>query len=178
MPNYQNGKIYSIRSHQTDLIYIGSTTQKLANRIGQHKKMYKKYLNGNKSYYTSFKILEYDDAYIELIKLYPCTCKSELDREEGLLIRTMNCVNKCIAGRSAKQYREDNKEKKKQYDRKYYNDNKEKIKKYKQQKIYCECGSVVRIDNLPRHQRSKKHIKFITEKCNDLIDNFNNNIVF
>lgn len=163
MPNYQNGKIYSIRSHQTDLIYIGSTTQKLANRIGQHKKMYKKYLNGNKNYYTSFKILEYDDAYIELIKLYPCTCKSELQKEEGLFIRKLNCVNKFVAGRSQKQYRIDNKE---------------KIKKYKQQKIYCECGSVVRIDNLPRHQRSKKHIKFITEKCNDLIDNFNNNIVF
>ena len=76
------------------------------------------------------------------------------------------------------QYRIDNKQKikeyKQQYDRKYYNDNKDKIQQYMQQKINCECGSVVRYNNLPRHKKTKKHINFIKEKCNDLIDNFNN----
>ena len=38
MPNYQNGKIYCIRSHQTDNIYIGSTTQKLCVRMAEHKR--------------------------------------------------------------------------------------------------------------------------------------------
>ena len=36
--NFQNGKIYCIRSHQTDKVYIGSTTQTLAQRFGKHKK--------------------------------------------------------------------------------------------------------------------------------------------
>ena len=36
MPNYQNGKIYKITSG--DLIYIGSTTQSLAKRWGDHNK--------------------------------------------------------------------------------------------------------------------------------------------
>lgn len=29
MPDYNKGKIYSLRSHQTNDIYIGSTCQKL-----------------------------------------------------------------------------------------------------------------------------------------------------
>jgi len=33
----KTGHIYSIRSHQTDLIYIGSTFQALNKRLHQHK---------------------------------------------------------------------------------------------------------------------------------------------
>ena len=40
MPNYSNGKIYSIRFYDNDkLLYIGSTTQILAVRFGGHKKI-------------------------------------------------------------------------------------------------------------------------------------------
>ena len=40
--NYQNGKIYTIRSRsRPDLIYVGSTIQSLSTRFGEHKKTIK-----------------------------------------------------------------------------------------------------------------------------------------
>ncbi len=42
MPNYKNGKIYSVRCYNDDtLIYIGSTTQSLSKRWGDHKDSFK-----------------------------------------------------------------------------------------------------------------------------------------
>ena len=39
MPDYSKGQIYTIRNYDDiDLIYVGSTTQKLTDRFGQHKK--------------------------------------------------------------------------------------------------------------------------------------------
>ena len=38
MPNYQDGKIYTIRCRNDDsLIYVGSTTQMLCKRFQSHK---------------------------------------------------------------------------------------------------------------------------------------------
>ena len=84
-PNFANGKIYSIRSHQTEKIYIGSTTQSLAVRFGGHKRMMD---------CTSQQILRFDDAYIELIELFPCDSKMALNLREGEIIRERVCVNK------------------------------------------------------------------------------------
>ena len=133
MPNYQNGKIYTIRSYQTELIYIGSTTSKLCQRISKHKSARKMFLGGDKrrGNITSYQILEFDDAYIELLELCPCETKSELTQREGHFIRTMNCVNKVIPGRgkaeSDKAYASKNKEKIQAYSKAYRETNKEKI---------------------------------------------------
>jgi len=120
MPNYQNGKIYCIRSFKTDDIYIGSTTQPLCKRIDGHRQDYKQWINGSKKYCTSVELIKYGDAYIELIKPYPCNSKEELKREEGIYQREMDCVNKRKESRTP--------EEKKEYDKQWYEDNKEKIK--------------------------------------------------
>ena len=40
-----NGKIYTIRSYETELIYVGSTAEKrLSARFSKHKSSYKYYL--------------------------------------------------------------------------------------------------------------------------------------
>ena len=155
--DYKNGKIYSIRSYQTDQIYIGSTTQSLSKRFSKHKSDYKKYIKCNNiCYISSFKILQFEDAYIELLEECPCENKEQLCKREGELIRIYDCVNKVISGRTRKEYKEQNKDKIKEYydknkdtilekqkilyqenkDKKkeYYNKNKDKIKEY--QKIY------------------------------------------
>ena len=67
---------------------------------------------------------------IELIKNYPCSCLDELRREEGKHIRAMDCVNRYVAGRTQKEWYEDNKEQIKEYHKEYYKDNKEKIQNY------------------------------------------------
>jgi hypothetical protein len=179
--NYQNGKIYSIRSHQTDEIYIGSTTQSLSVRMAEHRRNYKKYLNGKNNYFTSFKILEFDDAYIELIEEFPCVSKMHLEKREGEVIRKMeNCVNRRIAGRTRKEYKQDNKEHfkeyAKQYNKQYYEANKEQIKEHQKQyyeankeqinehrgvKITCECGSTFTRAQKLRHERTQKHKNYL-----------------
>jgi len=136
MPNYQNGKIYTLRSHQTDDVYIGSTTLSLAVRKAGHKLHYKQYLNGKYRFTTSFNIIKFDDCYIELMENYQCNSKNELERREGQLIREMDCVNKFVAGRTKKEWRDENKEVLAERAKEYYEANKEVIaereKKYRE----------------------------------------------
>lgn len=168
MPDYQNSKIYAIRSHSTDLIYIGSTTQKLNQRLSKHKNDYKrKHTN-----ISSKEILQYDDCYIELIELCPCNTKEELLKKEGEYIRKMNCVNKRIAGRTIKEWIEVNKETLKQKQKDYHEKNKEylnKMKKiYGEKLVLCECGSEIRTDCFVRHKKtSNKHYQY--QKIYDFI---------
>ena len=135
--DYKNGKIYTIRSHQTDKFYIGSTTQPLSKRLSCHKGKYKNYLDGKTNYTTSFEIIEYGDAYIELLEECPCDNKMMLHKKEGGCIRNEpNCVNKVITGRTQREYKIDNADKIKQYLVKYVEQNADKIKA--QQKQYRE----------------------------------------
>jgi hypothetical protein len=175
MPDYQKGKIYKLWSPQGNEIYIGSTINTLAKRLGNHKICHNtcnsKYLFEN-----------YDDVRIELIEEYPCNNKMELDRKEGQHIRNNECLNTRIAGRTQKEYREDNKEDRQEYNKKWCQDNKEHKKEYNKkwhennkeheqkyreknkerlsQKFNCECGIVIRIGDKARHLKSKKHIAF------------------
>jgi hypothetical protein len=124
MPNYSNGKIYSIRSHQTDKVYIGSTTLSLSARMGEHRRTHRYYLTGGgvgkKSGCKSTEIIAFDDAYIELVEEYPCETKEQLLKREGEIIRaTANAVNRCISGRDKKRWDEDNKEHIKAYQKEY-----------------------------------------------------------
>ena len=125
---YNQGKIYSIRSHKTDKFYIGSTTEKyLSRRMANHRRNYKKYIDGRYNYISSFEILKYEDAYIELMCSSPCENVYQLRAIEGKFIReNENCVNKNIPGRDSKQY---------------YQDNRDKINKYNKQYIGCTLWS-------------------------------------
>ena len=190
MKDYSKGKIYCIRSFQTDKVYVGSTIQELSMRMVGHRANYKKYLNGKYHYVSSFEIIQYGDCYIELIKLYPCSCRSELEREEGQYIRNIDCVNKQIAGRTSKEYykdekknfcykgkiyRENNKAKIAVKMKEYREKNKEKIaikdKKYREknkailtEKFNCLCGGRYTRQDKSRHLKTKLHQKYLNEK--------------
>ena len=147
MPDYKNGKIYSIRSYQTEQIYIGSTTQSLSERISQHKKI------SNTKNCTSKIILQYEDAYIELIELFPCNSKEELNKKEGEHIRANNCVNKVIPCRTKKEYEKDNQEYIKEQHKKQHQKN--RIHRREQQKQYYEKNKE-QIREKHREYRQKK----------------------
>ena len=137
---YQNSKIYIIRSHLTNKVYIGSTTQTLKHRFQKHNSSYKQHYINKTKCYSSYQILHYGDAYIELLEAYPCINRIELELREGFYIRmTDNCINKCIAGRTQMQYRIENQKKIQQY----RIDNREKMKQYK-------------IDNRERYNRLRR----------------------
>lgn len=156
MPDYANAKIYSIRSHLTGEMYIGGTTQSLPKRMYQHKYMH--------SGCTSALIINCGDSYIELLELFPCDNKMQLGKREGELIRSMDCVNKRVAGRSAKEYYQDNKSYVKEQCKLYYQANKEKISnsaKARNPPMICECGRKILTMGLKQHLKSKLHDRLI-----------------
>ncbi len=142
MPDYSLGKIYAIRSPHTDLVYIGSTTQKyLSSRFVQHTNY--KLHDTRKTLAHSYVVIDFGDAYIELLEDCPCDNKQQLLKREGELIRsTPNSVNHHkLVGLPLKEqkaiYKEEHKEIKKVNDKKYYEENAEKLKS-KRMKRYTE----------------------------------------
>ena len=118
----------------------------------------KRWLAGKYHKITSFEILKFEDAYIELIERHPCLCREELLKREGEIIRaTENCVNKRIEGRTTKEYYRDNIDKIKQYEKEYYRDNIDKIKQQANQKHDCECGGKYTTGGKIQHFKTKKH---------------------
>ena len=170
MVNYENGKIYKIESHSGDMIYIGSTTKKyLSQRMDTHRTQYKRWKNGKYQLVTSFKLFdEYgvENCNIVLLELFPCESKDMLLSREAHYIRTLDCVNKKIPGRTRKEWREDNKDKITEDKKQYYEDNKDKILIRKKERITSDCGSCFRKIEKARHERSIKHqtyLKSITQ---------------
>lgn len=181
------GRIYSIRTHQTDDIYVGSTTQILCRRMCKHRSHFKHIDERPTKIGSSCELMKYDDAYIELLEEQDFESKDAMRKCEGKWIRQLKCVNKRIEGRSlqewkddnidvivekrqqyyeknkdeklekAKEYRENNKEKVKESNKKWREENKEIHK----EKVTCECGCKVRKDSLKRHYKSRRHINFI-----------------
>jgi hypothetical protein len=138
MPNYSNGKIYSIRFiDNPNLIYIGSTTQSLAVRFGEHKK--KTQTTTLNDYVQLNCNGDWSKAYIELYENYECDNKEQLNRREGEIIRkhlndkTYDVINKQIAGRTQKEYFTENKEKIKEINEQYFQKHKDKIYEYQKQ---------------------------------------------
>jgi hypothetical protein len=174
MPDYQNGKIYTIRCRSDNtFIYVGSTTQPLAKRWGEHKP------RGNNVKYQNMILYKtinnnWDDWYIELYEECPCENKEQLCRREGEIIREIGTLNSTIAGRTQKEYyennaekikeqvrlyRENNKEKKREQEKLYRENNKDKHNEKSRERITCECGCIIRRSDISTHKKTQKHIK-------------------
>ena len=170
--DYSKAKIYKIVCNTTGLTYVGSTIQKLSQRLSEHKGKYKLYLKGKTNFITSFDIIKNNNYQIILIDECPCNNKEQLLREERKYIEKLGCINKIIPTRTKKEWDEYNK----QYYKQHYLDNKEKISKKKKQHyqynkdkileqkkktIQCEfCNSTITAVHLRRHQRTNKCQKF------------------
>jgi len=121
---YKRGKVYTIRCRYDDsLIYVGSTIDKLAKRMAKHRTSEKcslyKLVNG-----------DWDNWYIELYEEYPCNNKEQLEKREGEVIRAIATINQVVAGRTRKEYYEDNCDKILEQSKKYKEDNRDKIAEY------------------------------------------------
>ena len=113
MNKYQNGKIYKVVDVGYKKCYIGSTCESLSQRMARHRQKYTTYLKGNIEHTRSFYLFDefgVENCKIEWVEDYPCNNKQELLKREGYYIQNTECVNKKVAGRSRKQYYEDNKE--------------------------------------------------------------------
>ena len=165
---YQNGKIYQITDIAYTKCYIGATTVSLSKRMSNHREMYKRYREGKcpKQMRSTdlFEEFGVQNSKIELIELYPCSCKEELIKREGHFIRTTPCVNRNIPDRNQKQFRLETKEQKAEYDKIYRQEHKEKITQNKKDKYersagyVCPCGSTYNYTNRSHHVKTKTHL--------------------
>lgn len=96
MNKYKNSKIYAIKNHTNNLVYIGSTVNCIHHRFNMHLSKYIGWtVNPNTKYYSSFEIFKYEKPYVELIGVYDCINRNELERKEGEFIKSItNCINK------------------------------------------------------------------------------------
>jgi hypothetical protein len=189
MPDYRRGKIYKIIPTNTDedICYVGSTTLPLlSQRMAEHRNIYKYLKAGGKvsniSSYTLFDRYNVENCSIELIETFPCDTKDELTKREGYYIRSLNCVNKVIPGRTKQEWYEANPEYQrkwfeanpeyqrkwyeanpncnKEYQRKWYEANKSIIAEKRKKEYTCICGSTLQKSNKSQHERSHKHINY------------------
>ena len=121
--DYKNAKIYTVRSHLSNAVYVGSTCSPLHKRFHSHKVPSRK---------TSCRqIIDLGDAYIELYEEFPCDNIQQLRKREGEVIRSMDCVNKNMPGRAFKEseaaYKEKYPERVAEKYAKYYQNNKERV---------------------------------------------------
>ena len=142
------GRIYKIFSSECDGCYIGSTTRQLNTRFNEHKHDYKRYVAGEYMNVRSFDILKFADATLELIHEGVLDSKKELETFEGEIIRTTpNAVNKCIAGTTQRESRQQ-----------YYQDNREAIHARLNTKCVCPtCGGKYTNNGKAKHVKSNKH---------------------
>lgn len=85
---YKIGRVYIMKSPNTDKVYVGSTTKTLNHRLSKHKGDYNSYKAGKKTYITSIEILSKGDAYMEELETYEDITREELEREEVLWTKT------------------------------------------------------------------------------------------
>ena len=152
--DYANGKIYMLEptcEYVEGDVYYGNCATTLVKRLSQHKKP------SNKS--TSKILMEKygrDNIKIVLIKLFPCNSKDELKAEEGKYQRENKCVNKNIAGRTNKEYRQDNCDTIREQQKEYRQVNREKILELKKEYQQTNREKIL--------ERKKEHYQANREK--------------
>lgn len=127
--DYTNGKIYIIRNSMNSSTYIGSTCQKLSERMAQHRNDCKRKRQQCMKVLAMMFELGVEHFYIELLESFSCKNSDELRKREGELIRELKPdLNKKVECRTSKEYVADNYELVKQRRKKYKDNHKEQIK--------------------------------------------------
>jgi hypothetical protein len=143
MPDYSKGRIYRIvsPSHPED-VYYGSTIQTLGVRMCGHRKQYIK----REGSCSSSAVLQYGDAIIILVEMFPCQSVEELRAREGWYILNNPCVNKKNPTPMTVERR---REKEARWRSKH------------SQQATCECGGVFNVLETREHQKTLRHTAFI-----------------
>ena len=173
MNRYEKGKIYKITDIGLNKVYVGSTCEKISQRMVRHRSNYKSHLSGcygRNSLFDLFDEFGVDNCKIYLIENFPCQSKEELLKREGELIQELACVNKLVMGRPATEYRNqpDVKERRKEYNKEYREKTLNKLNEYdkakyqrlkeeRSKKVECPlCQKMIRCDWIKAHQRTQK----------------------
>lgn len=184
-PDYSKGKIYILKDRVNGRFYIGSTTQPtVEDRLIQHERQYRSWLNGKNSYCASYQIISNDDYKIKLLENWNCNSRSELTQRERYWQEQMpQCINRNRAFRTREEELQDkrqnyldNREDRLEYKRQHYQDNREQRLQYYQDNREqllqaqarpwrCEiCDITITFNKRRRHQRSQRHLRNVEQQ--------------
>ena len=153
--------VYRLWAPSSPLEYYGSTTQKLSQRLGGHARDLRKWQAGKGHYLTSFEIMKLSDARIELVEVVDTKSKQVLKAREGYYIRTNDCVNKNIAGRthaeSCAAWYTANREAAIKKRTAYNAEHRDEIASHNGLKLECACGGKHTHGHTAAHKKTKKH---------------------
>ena len=126
--------IYGLVNKDNQVYYVGHTCD-IKGRISQHKSCC---YNQNDHYYLPvYKFIRDNNLEINYIVLEENISEEDkYKKEREWYEKYENLTNKCVPGRTTKEYRDDNKEKIIEYKKEYYVINKEKLSE--QRKEYYE----------------------------------------
>ena len=159
--DYKNARIYQILNNVTNDVYVGSTCQPLSKRMAKHRLNMTCKDKQTLPLYLKMQEIGIEHFYIELLEECPCENKEQLRKREGQYIRQIGTLNKCIAGRSTKEYNYENKDKIVEQTKHYREANKERLRTATSAKATCECGSIHRKSDKAKHLRTKKHTDWV-----------------
>ncbi len=163
--NTKTFSVYRIWAPSSPLQYIGSTTQKLSQRLGGHAVNYRRWVAGKCHYESSFELMKLPDVRIELIEVVKTTSKQVLQAREGHHIRTLDCVNRHVAGRTDAEYYVDNRETRLKEITAYNALHRAEITARDSVKHDCPCGSSHTHGNTAHHRNTKKHLAYIAAQA-------------
>lgn len=169
MTDYSKSKIYSIKFNN-EIVYIGSTIQKLNNRFNSHKYNSK---NLDTNLYNFMKDKELNDFEIVLLEEYSCNTKKELFEREAYYQRLYpNLLNNHFASSTEEEHKIKVSKWNKDFREKHIDSARatERISKSKYRDkckvgFDCECGTHLTTTlTYARHLKSQKHLNFIANQ--------------
>lgn len=174
------GRIYKIIHSQSNICYVGMTTNTLTQRWSSHKCDYNKNNNSKAVIYKYMIKYGIEQFKIVLIKEYDVIDKAHLKVYETLWMKKLKSINENQSfnpfakssqamrdyykknsdkvKNKVKEYANANKDLIKERGKEYRSKNKETIKAKKSEKINCECGGIwSKGHGFKRHESSKLH---------------------
>jgi len=147
------GRVYRISSPDTDQIYVGSTCKELKRRLLRHKLDMRRWQRGTHHYVSSYEILKYDNAEIDIVEEDEFLDKHHMLEREKYWIQKLNCVNKLIPCKTI----EDCTSKQKHY---YNNIEKYRVRDANRVKKPClYCNKIMRTDYISKHIKAKHEVR-------------------
>jgi hypothetical protein len=158
----QTGTIYRIWSPSSPDCYVGATIQELCSRKSGHRAALKAWsADKSKKYCSSYEVLRFPDAKIEWIETVEFKTRAQLAAREGHWIRTLDCVNKRVEGRTTAEWYIDNHEAELKRVNAYNAAHRAEQAARTGVKVECPCGSTHIHGNTARHLKSPKHQAFV-----------------
>lgn len=160
------GKVYKIVHNKSNICYVGSTFNSLAQRWQHHKADYAKWLNGKKdniAIYAYFKKHGIENFRIMLIQEYEVLDRRHLETKEQLWIsklkacNTNNPIELPLKKHYMQLYVNQNKDHLREVGKLYRAKHKIEIGVKQIKQYECSCGTLVRVYGKARHEKSKKH---------------------